>query len=438
MGLSMHSIMTSIREFFLNIEIQMREGATLWLAVSGGRDSMVLLDLVAKLWGAGDLAKFSAIKIVHVNHGVRGGMAKRDANFVARCAEDYGFEFSLIELPFKEGEHKSEAELREYRYREIEFLMKAEDFAATAHHSRDQAETVLLNILRGTGLRGLRGIAPSRGRWLRPMLSVLDSQIQSTAITNELKWIEDETNQDKRFDRNWLRSEIFPKLEMRRPGAVQRLANLAEDARKSWSSGLAVASYRESSVFTSEPKSGVRIASISKFTELPQSLWSEFLGVSLYRKHIEALNLVLRKGFGKVNAPGGMIWVSCGWLAWWSKEEELRQFQRLQNMGSAFESVLGVWELRKGFGVLMKRDDASMNASIKKRLQDAKVPEYLRSCIPLYEFFDKDQERRLRSLIPMNWLNHEEWSFSDSELITYRPSSFATEMFAKNLKKKGS
>lgn len=173
------------------------------IAVSGGVDSVVLLELLSKLQGL-DLV------VAHFDHGIRGDSAE-DRVFVQKLSKQYGFVFDYATGEL--GENASEALARTARYN---FLFRVKDkhqatAIITAHHQDDLLETMIINILRGTGRRGLSSLQ-SRSGMLRPLLSVSKSEILEYAHKNKLKWQEDPTNTDTKYLRNRIRLQILLKM----------------------------------------------------------------------------------------------------------------------------------------------------------------------------------------------------------------------------------
>ncbi len=166
-------------------------------AVSGGVDSVVLLDMLIK---AGH-----DVIVAHVEHGIRGEESRADARFVNGLANKYGVKFVSKSLELGKG--ASEELAREKRY---EFLFdeakKNNAKLVTAHHADDVVETVILNLQRGTGWRGLAVLA--RKDIERPLLNYSKSEIYKYAIENKLEWVEDETNCTDKYHRNRIRHLI--------------------------------------------------------------------------------------------------------------------------------------------------------------------------------------------------------------------------------------
>lgn len=167
------------------------------LAVSGGVDSVVLLDMLSKT--------NNHLVVAHVDHGIRGEESAADARFVKELAKTYGVPFVSIELHLASSASEELARAERYTF----LLKEAERFKATlvtAHHRDDAIETIALNIERGTGWRGL--MALNRVGVLRPLLGMTKSQIYDYAMRHHLEWVEDATNRELVYARNRMRHAI--------------------------------------------------------------------------------------------------------------------------------------------------------------------------------------------------------------------------------------
>lgn len=176
-----------------------------WIvAVSGGVDSVVLLDMLV----ASAAANFV---VAHVDHGIRSD-SQEDAALVARVAEEYGLPYESTQL--KLGADASEELARTARYEWLDGIREkyGASAVATAHHQDDVIETIILNMQRGTGWRGLCSLRETVTR-KRPMLNLSKESIVSYAIERGLEWREDSTNDDVRYRRNYIRHGIMPKLD---------------------------------------------------------------------------------------------------------------------------------------------------------------------------------------------------------------------------------
>ena len=190
------------------------------VAVSGGVDSMVLLDMLSKLSGV-DLI------VAHFNHGIRDDSDK-DEVLVVRAAKKYGLPVEIGKGGL--GKSTSEELARNARYKFLKDLKTKHSAEAivTAHHQDDMIETAIINILRGTGRRGLTSIAQNPDV-LRPLINTPKSEIITYAKDHRLEWHEDETNLDTKYLRNYIRLKIVPKLTNTQ--RKQMLANI-EDLNK--------------------------------------------------------------------------------------------------------------------------------------------------------------------------------------------------------------
>lgn len=204
-------------------------GARVVVAVSGGADSVALLDLLRR-FDAGSLK----LVVAHLNHSLRGEHSDADQAFVAGLAARYGLSFVAerrdVAALARELVTSLEDAGRRARY---DFLARVArehqaSFIALAHHRDDQAETVLMRLLRGAGGTGLRGMGPSRGILKRPLLRVSRADIERYLKEEGLSWRNDASNADTDFLRNSIRHELLPLLGRYNPKVSERLAATAE------------------------------------------------------------------------------------------------------------------------------------------------------------------------------------------------------------------
>ena len=224
----------------------LRAGERVCVAVSGGADSTaLLLGLVeANAAGAGNKEPLGiALSAAHVHHGLRGAEADGDEGFVRELCERLGvalrvFRVDTAARQTTEGEGMEEA-ARELRYEALRGLMASgvADVVATAHTLDDQAETVVMKMLRGAWTEGLGGISPvvmcaDGGRIVRPLLGVRRAEVEEFLGARGQEWREDATNADVTMTRNRVRHELMPRLREFNPGVDALLARTAEIARE--------------------------------------------------------------------------------------------------------------------------------------------------------------------------------------------------------------
>lgn len=204
------------------------EGVT--VAFSGGMDSMVLLHAVDRMARAAG----APITAIHVHHGLSPN-ADRWADFCRATCRRLAVPLRIerIQVAPKRGEGLESAARRARR---AALLGSAEKWILLAQHADDQAETLLLNLLRGSGVRGAAGMPERHGRILRPLLGLLRQDLSGYARLHGLGWVEDESNRDVRFTRNYLRAEVFPALQARYPAFARKLATAS--SRFAEASGL--------------------------------------------------------------------------------------------------------------------------------------------------------------------------------------------------------
>jgi tRNA(Ile)-lysidine synthase len=205
-------------------------GEMVVLAVSGGVDSMVLLSLLLRL-----RAQYrTSLHVAHLDHGLRGTESADAAVFVQRQCEAYQVPATITTADGGTLRNRPggsvEAAARDLRYRFLERV--ADERGATrialGHHRDDQAETMLMNLLRGSGVRGLGGIPPVRGRIIRPLIECSREEIEGFARSEGIPYVEDSSNQVLSYSRNRIRLELLPVLAKRyNPRVAEALASAA-------------------------------------------------------------------------------------------------------------------------------------------------------------------------------------------------------------------
>lgn len=193
------------------------------VAVSGGPDSLGLLHLFKE-------KGFKHIIVAHLDHQIRED-SWRDAELVRKTAAFYNFTFELKQVPIKKSVGKSKENLeaagRDERYaffRQLKKKYKAK-YIVTAHHADDQVETVLLNILRGTGLDGLGGMKTVEGDLWRPLLNCSKKDLETYCKKHRLKFVRESTNNDLAYRRNFLRMKVVPLFKKLNPNFLRTMEN---------------------------------------------------------------------------------------------------------------------------------------------------------------------------------------------------------------------
>ena len=207
------------------------EGSRVLCAVSGGADSMCLLELLLE-WGGCEIAA------AHFEHGIRGEESLRDRDFVKEYCREHGVECFIGsgDAPGIAAERgiSLEQAARELRYDFLERTAAEHvfDYIATAHNADDNVETVIFNLARGTGTKGLCGIPPRRGRIIRPQLAIGREEIERYLCERGIPHVEDSTNADDTYSRNRIRHTVIPALRAIDPALGRAVARTGELLRR--------------------------------------------------------------------------------------------------------------------------------------------------------------------------------------------------------------
>lgn len=206
------------------------------LAVSGGADSVVLLNLFKR--AAKTEFKTLKFSVAHCNFHLRGSDADADQAFVLDLSKKAGFTFFTADFDTlsyaKKNAISVEMSARELRYNFFEEVMRKEkiDVCALAHHADDQAETVFINLLRGTGIKGLRGMEADNSRYIRPLLFARRSEIELYAKEQKISFKTDYTNAQDDYLRNRIRHHLIPAFEELNPQAVPHISRMTESLQR--------------------------------------------------------------------------------------------------------------------------------------------------------------------------------------------------------------
>lgn len=258
-------------------------GDSVIVALSGGADSVSLLHIMKRLGERLELNIYAA----HLNHKIRGEEADRDERFCKILCKNYNVELftKSVDIPTLAKQRKLSEELcgRFERYRFFDELsQKLGAKVATAHTASDNAETVLFNLIRGTGLRGMSGIAPVRDNIIRPLIYVTRDEVEAYCKENDLDYVTDSTNLSNDYTRNKIRHNIVSTCREINPNFERNIAQNSALTRN-------VNSFLELKSVEAEKLIKVQNGySCDKITSLPNGLCYELLYFLLKKNNIEA------------------------------------------------------------------------------------------------------------------------------------------------------
>lgn len=197
------------------------------VAVSGGSDSVALLDMLVRASEKNGIK----LSVINIDHGIR-EESKEDSAFVKRLAESYGLPFYgyTVDSPAyaKQNKLSEETAARILRYKVFDEFSDSE-VIALAHHMSDQAESILMHILRGSGAKGAVGMKEVNGKYVRPLLDTSKEEIESYVESNGLKFVVDKTNFQNDKTRNFLRNVVFPELKKVNPRVVENICRFGKN-----------------------------------------------------------------------------------------------------------------------------------------------------------------------------------------------------------------
>lgn len=294
-------------------DLRLLEGAKrVGVAVSGGVDSMVLLDVLEGL----SEEKGWELYVLHVEHGIRQEESLRDEAFVRELSLSKGLPFFSwkVDVPSYARKYKLSLEeaARDLRYALLEeaAVSLGLDAVALGHTADDQVETVLLALLRGAGLKGLKGMPPKRGVFVRPLIKVWRKEIEEYAKQRGIRFVEDSMNFNPSFLRNRVRLELLPKLESFNPRIKERILEMSEVLREEdealdWilqthleTLGITFAQELPEEVLIKLPM-GLKV-------RLMAHLYEKATGRGLSYRHLLAIKGLLEGRYQRVDLPGSM------------------------------------------------------------------------------------------------------------------------------------
>lgn len=316
----MGGMIETVRETILNYHM-IRKNDMVLVGVSGGPDSVALLDLLNTL-----TSEYSIhIGIAHLNHGLRGRESDRDEHFVRSLAQNLGFPFYFEKINIRDYRNRRKMSIEEAgrhaRYRFFHELAQRHGYnkIALGHHGDDNAELVLMNLLRGSGTLGLSGMPPIRdGYLIRPLIFCTRAEIVEYIRKREIKYVTDRSNMDNRFTRNKIRNQLIPFLRKTfNPEIGKHLRQFVEIIRteEEWMDDLVKHLFHDL-VVRSGPEHIILSASILRerrlaeqrrlFRHALKAVKGDLRRISF--GHIESMVKLLssQKAGGHLDLPGGM------------------------------------------------------------------------------------------------------------------------------------
>lgn len=395
---------------------------TLLLALSGGLDSIALLHLLAEVRAS---LPFQ-LHAMHVHHGLSAN-ADSWAEFCSAQCQQLDVPLQIVHVnvaqnpDYKNSEQGIEAEARQLRYNALFTYAvegKVPDFVVTAHHQDDQAETLLLQLFRGAGVKGMSSMAAvdTTRRLLRPLLNVSRQTLHEYALQHAIQWCDDESNENTQYDRNFVRHEVMPVLESRftnvKPVLARTASHMAEasellaalaaqDAQNMLSSdnSLCLQALSELSVARAKnvlrwwfAQNGLAMPAAEHLNEIVEQLFNSRKDADL---DIKLQHLYLRKYQqraylceDKTTVPFDMVWHGEAELTLPSGGKLV--FKTVLGTGLALKQ--GVTKLRitnRNGGERFKPDALRPTRTLKYLLQELNMPPWQRMYIPLVYWEDK-------------------------------------------------
>ena len=352
-------------------------GERVMCAVSGGMDSMCLLHMLIEWsWERGE-----QVAAAHFNHGLRGEAADQDERFVREVCERWGVPLTVgrgevRDLARREGLSIEEA-ARKARYAFLRQAAETEGCAVicTAHHANDNAETILLNLVRGTGLRGLAGMERRRDGICRPLLDATQAELEIYAFEWNIPYVTDETNEDPAAaSRNFLRLQVAPLLRELNPKAMENINRAAKQIQIVNRSLEESAAARTAHVEVQEGRVTLSMDALSEAPEAvrPTMLLRLFDLLGVGRKDIGAvhLNAILdlprRTAWGKegrISLPHGVTARYCRrWLILETRPQVLTEVQLMFGKPLRWgDYTLTLLDHREGEGIALRGEAPDEN-----------------------------------------------------------------------------
>ena len=383
------------------------------VGLSGGIDSVLLLELLSQQIDS------KRIQAVHINHGLSDN-ADQWQQFTQNYCRQLGVEFYAEKIQLVVTGEGIEAAAREARYAVFEKRLKQNGLLFLAHHADDQVETVFYRLLRGSGSKGLAGIPESRplgmGQLIRPLLAYSKQAIQREAVERDLNWIEDESNLNDRFDRNYIRNQVIPVIAKRWPDYPQTIMHSAglSDQANQLSKDLALEDLASLDELNERAGWSISIEALTNLSTLRQRnflrYWSEIQDLSAPSSKI--INEILSSVVGaRQDASPEIVWQSQCWARFQnrlyllnhSNQQVPQDFPISWNMQNCLLLADGSQisaESSKDKGLLVaveslevryrqggercKPEGRGHSNSLKKLLLEYQLPPWLRDRVPLF------------------------------------------------------
>lgn len=373
-------MLNKLRDFSRKYEL-IHPGDRIVCAVSGGADSMALLWALYLLKEEWNLTLSAA----HFNHHLRGTESDRDEQFVREFCAGYGIPLHVGHAEVRAGKKGLEAAARDARYA---FLRTLPDKIATAHTADDSAETILMHLVRGTGLKGLGGISPQNGSVIRPMLSVTRQDVENFLAEYAIAHIEDSSNSGDQFLRNRLRHQVMPLLREENPRISENLSATALRLR------LDEEALSDLAVFDGAPRidvlrqmpPAIRARALERFLKESGVREPEAVHIALAEALVFSDNPSARGSF-----PGGItIGRNYGTLEVLTGSEELPHCTPTCSEAAILENTPWVFTVNPVGEIRVRSRQAGDTIrlpggtkSIKKLLIDRKIPASRRHLVPI-------------------------------------------------------
>jgi len=326
----------------MDLSFDFKKNDKVIIAVSGGVDSICLLDLVLKKSGLSP----KNIIVAHFDHGIRSDSVE-DAELVESIALRQGLKFELATADLSGVNVGLEEKAREHRYNFLEIIrdLHGADWILTAHHADDQAETIMMKFLKGTFLKGLRGIKVRdfERKLYRPLLEIPKAELYDYAAENNLEFREDSTNTDTKYERNKMRNEILPLLNETYKGLNERLV-VTTEFYCGLESYLSAQLLDWISVNVSNSEFGREI-SLQSYMNLESffrfMVWQELLKVDLSQAEFHELDKMLQESKSGVFRKIGDYYIYLGF-----EEIFISKFSEAELIEKVYESGLKQMDIK--------------------------------------------------------------------------------------------